>query len=100
MLALYFKMLSVSLSRLVLICNFFEETYFCHLRAYLLAFFYEIHLKLLTSHICFHLDDCELCKQCQSSSQEMMGQMCDLETIEPQEIPIKVGVMFYNKFLV
>ena len=26
----------------------------------------------------------------------MMGQICDLETVEPQEIPIKVCVMFYN----
>ena len=24
----------------------------------------------------------------------MMGQICDLETVEPQEIPIKVCVMF------
>ena len=26
----------------------------------------------------------------------MMGQICDLERVEPQEIPIKVCVMFYN----
>ena len=26
----------------------------------------------------------------------MMGQICDLETAEPQEIPIKVCVIFYN----
>ena len=26
----------------------------------------------------------------------MMGQICDLETVESQEIPIKVCVMFYN----
>ena len=26
----------------------------------------------------------------------MIGQICDLETVEPQEIPIKVCVMFYN----
>ena len=25
-----------------------------------------------------------------------MGQICDLETVEPQETPIKVCVMFYN----
>ena len=25
-----------------------------------------------------------------------MGQICDLETVEPQEISIKVCVMFYN----
>ena len=44
-LALYFKMLSVVLSGLVLIRIFFEETYICHLYAYLLACFYEKHLK-------------------------------------------------------
>ena len=26
----------------------------------------------------------------------MIGQICDLETVEPQEIPIKVCAMFYN----
>ena len=26
----------------------------------------------------------------------MMGQICDLETAEPQKIPIKVCVIFYN----
>ena len=26
----------------------------------------------------------------------MMGQICDLETVEPQEIPIKVCVIFDN----
>ena len=35
-------------------------------------------------------------KPYQSVSQEMMGQICDLETVEPQEIPIKVCVMFHN----
>ena len=25
-----------------------------------------------------------------------MGQICDLETVEPQETPIKVCVMFHN----
>ena len=44
-------MLSVTLSRLVLICKFFEETYFCHLRAYLLACFYEKHLRFYISHL-------------------------------------------------
>ena len=39
-LALYFKMLSVALSGLVLIRIFFEETYICYLYAYLLACFY------------------------------------------------------------
>ena len=70
-------MLSVALSELVLV---FEETYFCQFHTYLLAFFYEINLKLFTSHIYFHQDDCELCKQYESSSQEMMGQINDLET--------------------
>ena len=80
-LALHFKMLSVASSGLVLICNFFEETYFCHLHAYLLACFYEKHLKFLTSYIL---------------SQEMMEQVCDLETVQPQDIPIKVCVVFCN----
>ena len=71
-LALYFKMLSVALSGLVLIRNFFEETYICHLHAYLLACFYEKHLKFLTSHIYFYLDSFELWKQYQTVSQEMM----------------------------
>ena len=61
----------------------------CHLHAHLLACFYEIHLKFLTSHIYFHLDDSELWKQYQSVSQKMMGQMYDLETVEPQEVPIR-----------
>ena len=56
-------MLSVALSGLILLCNFFDETYFCHLHAYQLACFYELHLKFITSHICFHLDDYKLCKQ-------------------------------------
>ena len=89
-------MLPVASSGLVLICNIFEETYFCHLCAYLLACFYEIHLKFLTSHIYFHLDDSKLWKQYQSISHEMMGQICNLETVESQEIPVKVCVMFYN----
>ena len=49
-------MLSVALSGLALICNFLRR-HFCHLHAYLLACFYEKHLKFLTSHIYFHLDD-------------------------------------------
>ena len=117
-------MLSAALSGLVLICNFFEETYFCHLHAYLLVCFYEKtlnvlhltsifqnlchlhaylpvcfyekHLKCLTSHIYFHLDDSELWKPYQSVSQEMMEQLCDLETVQPQEIPVKVCVVVYN----
>ena len=53
-LALYFRMVSAAFSGLVLIFNFFEVTYVCQLHAYLLAYFYEKHLKLLTSYICFH----------------------------------------------
>ena len=44
-------MLSVALPRLVLICNFFEETYFCDLCVYLLTCFYEKHLKFHISHL-------------------------------------------------
>ena len=51
LLALYFKMLSVVLSKLVLTCNFFEKTCFCHLRTYLLACFYEKHLKFHISYL-------------------------------------------------
>ena len=82
-------MLCVALSGLVLICNIFEETYFYHLHTHLLAYVYEIHLKFLTSHIHFHLGDSELWKKYQSVSQEMMGQICDLETVAPQEVPIR-----------
>ena len=79
-------MLSLVLSELVLICIFLEETYFCYLHAYLLACFYEIHLRFLTSHIYFHLDDCD--KPYQSSTWEMEdGADVRLETAEPQEIP-------------
>ena len=74
-LALYFKMLSVVLSGLVLIRIFFEETYICHLYAYLLACFYAKHLKSLTSHIYFYLDNSKRWKQCNSVSQEMMEQI-------------------------
>ena len=80
-------MLPVASSGLVLICNILDETYICLLNAYLLACVYEIHLIFLTSHIS---------QQYQSLSQEMMGQICDLETVEPHETPIKVCVMFYN----
>ena len=50
-LALYFKMLSVVLSGLVLIPSFFEETCICHLHACLLACFCEKHLTFLTCYI-------------------------------------------------
>ena len=88
--------------KMVLTCNLFEETYFCHLHAYLLACFYEIHLKFLLSHIYFYVDNFELWKRYQSVNQEMMGQICDLETVEPHEIPIKVCIMFCNiqKFVI
>ena len=48
-------------------------------------------LKFLISHIYFHLHHSKLRKQYQSLSQETMGQICDLEAVEPQEFPIKVA---------
>ena len=93
---MHFKNLSVALSGLVLISNFLEETCFCHLHAYLLACFYKKHLKYLTYHLYFHLDDSELWKQYQSVSQEMTQQVCDLKTVQQQEIPIKTCVAFCN----
>ena len=92
-------MLSVALPGWLLLCNFFEDTNFSQPHAYLLACFYEVRLKFLRSHVCFHLGDCELCQQYQYSSREMIGHICNLETVEPQEIPIKVYVMFYNAFV-
>ena len=93
-------MLSLELSGLVLISNHFEETFFPS--SYRLA-------KLLlpdTSYISYtsHLlslrrTDCELFKQYQSASQEMMGQISDSETAEPQEISIKICIMCYNALL-
>ena len=68
-----------------------EETYISHLYAYLLACFYKKHLKSLTSHIYFYLDNSELWKQ---YHQEMVELICDLETVKPQEIPIKVYTIF------
>ena len=53
-------------------------------------------VKFVISHIYFHLDDSRLLKQYESLSQEMTEQICDLETVELQEIPIKVCVMFYD----
>ena len=52
--------------------------------------FHDIHLQFLTSHNYFHLDDSELWKQYQSLSQEMIGQIHVLETVEPQEMPLDV----------
>ena len=88
-------MLPVALSGLVLICNFLKETYFSHLHAYLLACFSEKHLKFLTSHIYLHLNDSKLWKQ----YLEMMEHICDLEAVKPQEIPIKVCVIYFNRNL-
>ena len=90
-------MLSLVLSGLDLIRIFFEKTYICHLCVYLLACFYEkrFHLKSLTSHIYFYLDDSKLWKQWHSVSQEMMEQICGLEGVKPQEIPGKICVIFY-----
>ena len=56
----------------------------------------DTRYKFLKSHFCFHLDDSKLWKQNDSPSQEMMEQIRDLQTVEPQEIPIKVCVTFYN----
>ena len=67
-------MLPLALSGLVLIYHLFAEAYFCHLHVHLLACFYEMHLKFLTSHICFHLYYSKLWKQYNSASQEMMEQ--------------------------
>ena len=69
---------------------------FCHFHAYLLACFYKKHVKFFASRIYFHLDNSELWKQYQSVNQEMMEQICDLETVKLQEIPIKVCAIFYN----
>ena len=77
-------MLSVALSGLVLIRNFFEET-----------FFYQKPYISYISHL-FSIENSELWKQYQSLCQEMMEQVCDLETVKPQETPIKVCVIFYN----
>ena len=44
---------------------------------------YEINLKFLISHIYFLLDACKLCNQSHYSTQKMMGQICNLETVEP-----------------
>ena len=85
-----------SVIRFGFICNFFEETNFCHLHAYLLACFSEKHLQFLTFHIRFRLDDSELWKQYQFVSQEMMELVCDLKTVQRQEIPIKAYVVFYD----
>ena len=79
-------MLSVALTRLVLICNFFEETYFCHLCAYLLAGFYEKHLKFHISHL-FSLRRFRTVETIPICKSEMMEQICGLETVKPQENP-------------
>ena len=82
-------------SGLVLIVLFLRR-HFLHLHPYFLVCFYQIHLKFLTSHIYFYLGDSKLWKQYQSLSQEIMGQICELETVQPQKNPIKVCVMFNN----
>ena len=90
-LALFFKMLSVALSGLVFICQFSWRGIILLFPAYLPAWFYKINLKFLKYHIYFHLHE--------TSSQEMMRQIYDLETTEPQDIPIEVCVMFYKALL-
>ena len=47
----------------------------------------------------FYLDYWKLFKQYQSVTQKMKEQICDLETVEPQEIPIKVCAMLYHALL-
>ena len=82
-LALYFKMLSVALSGTVLIRNFFEETYSCHLMPtwkltrYILNF---LHFKSIFAQT-------KKWKQYQFVIQEMMDQICRLEIVDPPEIP-------------
>ena len=87
--------MSLASSRLVLICNFFEETYFCHLRSYLLDCFYEKYLKFYISPL-FPLRRFRTVEAILILSQEMMEQICDLEKVKPQAIPIKVCVIFHN----
>ena len=81
-LVLYFTMLAVMLSELVLIFFFFfffEDTYIWHLYAYFSACFDAKHLKSLTYHIYFYLDDSELRKKYHSVSQEMMEEIVDMQ---------------------
>ena len=72
-------MLSVALFGLVLICNFFDQMCFCYLHAYLLL--------RETSPNCGNSTN-------QSVSHENMEQICNLERVEVQEIPVRVCVMF------
>ena len=83
-------MLPVVLSGLVLICNFWGDTLLpsSFLPASLLFTRY-----ILISYISHLFKYCD--KQYQSSSQKL-GHMCHSETVEPQEIPFKVCVIFYN----
>ena len=85
-------MFSVALSVLVLMRNILEETYFCYLHAYLLAYFYEIHLKFLKSLFSLRrfrtVETIPICKSRDDGT--------NMRTVEPQVIPIKVCVMFYN----
>ena len=63
-------MLYVALSGLVLFEIFLRRHIFT---IFMTTCFYKIHLKFILSHIYFHLDDCELLKQYQFVSEEMMG---------------------------
>ena len=40
--------MSIALPGLVVICNFFDETYFCHLHAYFLGCFYNIEISYIS----------------------------------------------------
>ena len=97
-LALILQIVFYSVIKIFLICNFFEETYFCHLRAYLLACFYEKHPKFHISNL-FSLRRFRRVKTIPILSQEIMEQIRDLEKVKSQEIPIKVCVIFYNRNL-
>ena len=91
-LAFSFKIQSVSLSGLVLICNFLGETFFpssC-LPATLLL---QDNPKFLKSHI-FSLRRLRTVQRIFKSRDDGEDTICGLETVEPQEILIKVCVSF------
>ena len=48
-------MLSAAFSRFALMCDFCEETLFCQLHTYLLAYFYKIQLKRYKIYFISHL---------------------------------------------
>ena len=72
--------------------QFFEEAYFCHLRAYLLVCFYEKHLK-------FHISHLSSLRRFRTVETIPICKSRDGGTVKPQEIPIKICVTFYNRNL-